>query len=430
MSSERRREHADGAIASATPPSTSAAHDPWAGANPLDPDFRRDPHPYLARLRASDPVHLTPIGIWRLTRYADVERLLRDVPNGVRMADGGTLTPNPVTADGGPGEFMLQQDPPNHTRLRKLVSRAFTPSAIARMRGHVQEIVDRQLDDVLPTGRMDVIADLALPVPATVICEMMNVPLADRDHFTEWTAAATHLLAAALAPPDVLERGIAAASALRDYFVDLIAERRARLGDDLLSELIRAEEAGDRLSTSELISQSIGLLIAGFETTIGLIGNGVLALIRNPDQLALLRARPDLITSAVEECLRYDGPIVLTVRYLREDTEFGGKVLPRDAMVWAMLAAAHRDPDVFPDPDRFDITREGAPHFAFGGGIHYCLGAHLARMEAQVAIGSLVARTDDLALERDELEWGRSLFRVLGSLPVRVRAASGAAVAR
>lgn len=391
----------------------------WADADPLDPAFRADPHPFLARLRDTDPVNRTPLGIWRLTRHADVERLLRDVPTGVRMSDGGTLRPSPVT--GGPSEFMLSQDPPNHTRLRRLVSSAFTPNAVARMREHVQEIVDRQLARVLPTGRMDVIADLALPVPSTVICEMMNVPLADRDRFTDWTADATHLLAV-FSPPDVIERGVAAVNGLREYFEALIAERRKQLGDDLLSELIRAEEAGDRLSTSELVAQSIGLLIAGFETTIGLIGNGVLALLRHPDQLALLRARPELIASAVEECLRFDGPILLTARYLREDTEFGGTTIPRDAMVWGMLAAAHRDPSVFPDPDRFDIARSGTPNLAFGGGIHYCLGAHLARMEAQAAIGSLVARGDDLALERDELEWGRSLFRVLGSLPVRFTA--------
>jgi len=396
--------------------------DPWAGANPLDPAFRADPHPFLARLRETHPVHLTPIGIWRLTRYADVERLLRDVPTGVRMADGGSLNPNPVPGGGGPSEFMLQQDPPNHTRLRKLVSKAFTPSAIGKIRAHVQEIVDRQLDRVVGSGRMDLIADLALPVPATVICEMMAVPLADRDRFTVWTADATHLLAAPLATPEVLERAIAASTALRTYFEELIAERRKQLGDDLLSEMIRAEEAGDRLSTSELISQSIGLLIAGFETTIGLIGNGVLALLRNPGEMAKLRANPELLAGAVEECLRYDGPIILTARYLREDTLFGDKLLPRDAMVWAMLAAAHRDPAVFPEPDRFDIGRQGAPHLAFGGGIHYCLGAHLARMEAQVAIGSLVARCTDLELESDQLEWGRSLFRVLGSLPLRFQA--------
>jgi cytochrome P450 len=398
--------------------------DGWAGANPLDPAFRADPHPFLARLRATDPVNLTPVGIWRLTRHADVERLLRDVPTGVRMADGGTLNPNPVPGGGGPSEFMLQQDPPNHTRLRKLVSRAFTPNAVARMRAHVQEIVTRQLDRVAGAGRMDVIADLALPVPATVICEMMAVPLADRDRFTVWTADATHLLAAVFAPPENIVRGRAAVEGLGGYFEELIAERRAHLGDDLLSELIRAEEAGDRLSTSELISQSIGLLIAGFETTIGLIGNGVLTLLRHPAELARLRAEPDLIAGVVEECLRYDGPILLTVRYLRDDTDFGGKVLPKDAMVWAMLAAAHRDPAVYPDPDRFDVGRRGAPNLAFGGGIHYCLGAHLARMEAQLAIGGLVGRFAQLELDGDELDWGRSLFRVLGSLPVRFRDAA------
>jgi cytochrome P450 len=251
---------------------------------------------------------------------------------------------------------------------------------------------------------------------------MMAIPLEDRARFTDWTSDATHLLATVFSPPEVIERGIAAVDGLRTYFEQLIAERRARLGDDLLSELIRAEEAGDRLSTSELIAQSIGLLIAGFETTIGLIGNGVLALLRHPDQLALLRARPELIGSAVEECLRYDGPILLTARHLREDTEFGGKLIPKDAMVWAMMSAAHRDPAAFPDPDRFDVTRTGTPNLAFGGGIHYCLGAHLARMEAQAAIGTLVARCDDLELESGELEWGRSLFRVLGRLPVRFRA--------
>jgi hypothetical protein len=412
-------------------PSTHAGGDPqatdaWSGANPLDPAFRADPHPYLARLRATDPVNLTPLGFWRLTRHADVERLLRDVPTGVRLADGSTARPSPVT--GGPSEFMLSQDPPNHTRLRRLVSSAFTPNAVGRMREHVQEIVDRQLARVLPEGRMDVIADLALPVPSTVICEMMAIPLADRDRFTDWTSDATHLLATVFSPPEVIERGIAAVEGLRGYFEELIAQRRTQLGSDLLSELIRAEEAGDRLSTSELISQSIGLLIAGFETTIGLIGNGVLALLRHPDQLALLRARPELIGSAVEECLRFDGPILLTVRHVREDTEFGGKIIPRDAMVWGMLAAANRDPAAFPDPDRFDITRSGTPNLAFGGGIHYCLGAHLARMEAQAAIGTLVQRCDalELAPETTELEWGRSLFRVLASLPVRFRARDGA----
>jgi hypothetical protein len=403
-------------------PSTHAGGDPqatdaWSGANPLDPAFRADPHPYLARLRATDPVNLTPLGFWRLTRHADVERLLRDVPTGVRLADGSTARPSPVT--GGPSEFMLSQDPPNHTRLRRLVSSAFTPNAVGRMREHVQEIVDRQLARVLPEGRMDVIADLALPVPSTVICEMMAIPLADRDRFTDWTSDATHLLATVFSPPEVIERGIAAVEGLRGYFEELIAQRRTHLGSDLLSELIRAEEAGDRLSTSELISQSIGLLIAGFETTIGLIGNGVLALLRHPDQLALLRARPELIGSAVEECLRFDGPIGGTLRVVHEDVVFGGVTIPKNSQVFASIFAAHRDPRVFKDPDRFMIERDHTAHLAFGGGIHFCLGAHLARMEAQVAIGSLFRRFPQLELESDKLEWGESMFRVLGRLPVR-----------
>ncbi len=390
----------------------------WSGANPLDPAFRADPHPFLRHLREVDPVNETPIGVWRLSRYDDCVRLLTQVPTGVRMADG-TFPGENVIPSGGPAEFMLQQDPPNHTRLRKLVSKAFTPRAIERLRTRAQEIADERIDGVAARGAMDVIADLALPVPSTMICEMMGVPIEDRERFTQWTAEATHLLAFMLLPPDVLERGLAAVRELRAYFEALIAERRRRLTDDILSDLIRAEESGDRLSPTELLSQSVGLLIAGFETTIGLIGNGVLSLLRHPDQLALLRARPELIGSAVEECLRYDGPILLTPRYLREDTEFGGKRIPRDTQVWAMLFAANRDPSRFTDPERFDITRADNAHLAFGGGTHFCLGAHLARMEAQVAIGTLVRRLDHLELATDTLEWGRSLFRVLGRLPIR-----------
>src|SRR5579862_1253950 len=340
--------------------------DPWSGANPLDPAFRADPHPFLRRLREVDPVNETPIGVWRLSRYDDCVRLLTQVPTGVRMADG-TFPGENMIPSGGPAEFMLQQDPPNHTRLRKLVSKAFTPRAIERLRARAQEIADERIDSVAARGAMDVIADLALPVPSTMICEMMGVPIGDRERFTQWTAEATHLLAFMLLPPDVLERALAAARELRAYFEALIAQRRSRLSDDILSDLIRAEEAGDHLSPSELLSQSVGLLIAGFETTIGLIGNGVLSLLRHPDQLALLRARPELIGSAVEECLRFDGPIMLTPRYVRQDTEFGGKRIPRDAQVWAMLFAANRDPARFADPERFDITRTDNAHLAFGG---------------------------------------------------------------
>ncbi len=392
--------------------------DPWLGVNPVDPALRADPYPLLARLRGYDPVNETPIGLFRLTRYDDVIRMLKEVPSGVRMADGTVFGAGTSLLPGGPGQFILQQDPPDHARLRRLMNQAFTPRAIERLRPRVRSLVSELLDRVGPRGKMDVIADLALPVPSTLICELMGVPLADRDKFTEWTAAATHLLAAAISPSDVIERAIAGATALADYFTALIAERRNSLSDDLLSGLIRAEEAGDRLSPPELISQSIGLLIAGFETTIGLIGNGVLALIRHPGQMEKLRANPDLIASAVEECLRFDGPILLTIRVTREDTRFGDKVIPRDRPVMCLLAGANRDPAHFADPDRFDITRADNDHLAFGGGVHFCLGAHLARLEAQEAIGGLVQRFRGLKLQTDQLEWGRSLFRVLGRLPI------------
>ena len=395
--------------------------DPWGGCNPLDPEFRADPYPRLARLRERDPVNLTPIGFWRLLRYDDVARLLGGARCGMRTTDG--LLPG---VDESQPEnrrlFMLQQDPPTHTRLRRLVSAAFTPRAINALRADVQRIVDGCLDRVAARGAMDVIADLALPVPSTVICEMLGVPLADRDRFTTWTAKATHGLASQFLSPDALAEVQAAGMSLAAYFQDLIAERRTRLTDDLLSALIRAEEAGDRLSQPELISQAIGLLIAGFETTIGLIGNGVRALVLHPAELAKLRARPDLVASTVEECLRWDGPIVLTGRVLHADVQFGGKTIPKNARVWGMLAAANRDPEAFPDPDRFDVERDPNEHLAFGGGPHYCLGAYLAKIEAQSAIGTLVRRFDGLALESERVEWGPSLFRVPGKLPLRFRA--------
>ena len=394
--------------------------DPWLGANPLDPNFRDNPYPALHRLRALDPVNETPLGFWRLTRYRDVVRMLMQVRTGVRMTDG-TFPGEAFAPAGIQADFMLQQDPPNHTRLRRLVSKAFSPKTIEALRVRVQTLVAELLESVRERGEMDVIADLALPVPSTVICEMMGVPLEDRDRFTQWTAEATHLLAAMIAPPEVIQRGLAARESLVAYFENLIAERRRTLTEDILSQLIRAEEAGDRLSHTELLSQSIGLLIAGFETTIGLIGNGVRAFIQHPDQIEKLRRNPQLIGSAIEECLRFEGPIMLTPRFVHEDVEIDGKVIQKDRMVWSILFAANRDPQRFPDPDRFDIERPDNQHVAFGGGAHFCLGAHLARMEAQVAIGSLLQRFDGLELVSPTVEWGRSLFRVPGRLPIRFR---------
>ena len=408
-----------------SPESATVADDGWGGCNPLDPEFRAEPHERLSRLRAVDPVNVTPIGIVRLLRYADCVRLLRDVRCGVRTMAG--VLPG---VDEGDLEnqrlFMLQQDPPNHTRLRKLVSRAFTPRALRALEARIAEIVEECLDRVAARGEMDVIADLALPVPATIICEMLGVPVEDQAKFTKWTTEATWGLAAQLLSPEVLAMAAAAGRSLGEYFERLIEERRRNLTDDILSGLVRAESEGDRLTTQELLSQSVGLLIAGFETTIGLIGNGVRQLLLHPEELEKLRRRPELIDSAVAECLRFDGPIPLTPRILHEATEFGGKTLPPDTIVFAMIASANRDPERFPDPDRFDVERSDNDHLAFGGGPHFCLGAHLAELEGRAAIGRLVARFDDLALVSKEREPGPSLFRVPARLPITFRAVRSA----
>jgi cytochrome P450 len=395
-----------------------ALGDPWFGIDPFDvsAEQRDDPYPQLDWVREHHPVHRTPFGDYRIFRHADVLRLLRDTKVGVRTTDG--LLPG-VDETQAPRRFMLQQDPPKHTRLRRLVSRGFTPSAIDRLRPHVQRLVDDLLDRQVGAGTIDIIGDLARPVPSTVICTMLGVPLADRDLFTAWSAQVTHLLLPQILREEQLARSYDSAGKLFNYFSELIGERKRALGDDLLSTLIRAEEAGDRLSAEEVIIQAVGLLIAGFETTIGLIGNGVRALLSHPHELAKLIARPGLITSAVEECLRYDGPIAGTRRVVHEDVDFGPIHVPRNSQIFASIFAAHRDPRVFAEPDRFLIERDHSAQLAFGGGIHFCLGAHLARMESQIAIGTLFRRFPKLQLDDMKHYWSESMFRVPSRLVLR-----------
>jgi cytochrome P450 len=405
-----------------TPPQPEPS---WHGVDPTQPDAMRweDPFPSLCWLREHAPVNETPAGLWRLFRYRDCVRVLRELPSGVRRTDG--TSPGDAMGGAGPsgGQFMLQQDPPNHTRLRKLVSKAFTPRAAEHLRPRAREIVSGLVDAALEARELDVVSDLALPLPSQLICEMLGVPLADRARFTEWTSVATHLLRGRFLEGAERERVEQTAGQLASYFEALIAERRKQLGPDLLSTLIRAEEEGDQLSPEELLIQSIGLLVAGFETTIGLISLGVKNLIDHPAELARLRADSGLLASAVEECLRYEGPIGMTTRVLHVDAEFDGRVIPKDTTVWLSLWSADRDPEVFPEPERFDAGRRENPHLAFGGGTHHCLGAHLARMEAQEAIGALVARTRHLEREGDPLAWGASVFRVPARLHVSVEPA-------
>lgn len=378
-------------------------------------------------MRETQPINLTPEGNWRLTRYEDVRRLLRSSWAGMRRTNG--LLPGQEEDAPEAGRFMLLQDPPTHTRIRKLVSKAFTPRAIDSWRPRMEVVTNDLLDRVGPQGEMDLVADLARPVPATLICELLGVPSEDQDMFTAWTADATHglLTLRGIGDDAVKQKVEAAGAALLGYFMKLIEERRENLGDDLLSVLISAEEEGDKLDPVELISNAVGLLIAGFETTIGLIGNGLTTLIRHPEELARLREHPEWAESAVEECLRFSGPILASVRVLHEPQEFGGYTIPTDAEVLAVLAAANRDPEVFENPERFDISRYAKgnhtpDHLSFGGGAHFCLGAHLARFETQIAINTLVQRFDELELVDETTEWGKSMFRVPGRIPVRFKA--------
>jgi cytochrome P450 len=306
--------------------------------------------------------------------------------------------------------------------LRALVNKAFTPRVIEAMRPHIQDIVDGLLDRVQQQGAMDVIADLAYPLPVTVICEMLGVPATEHEAIRRWSADLVRSLDAIgpFADADVQERGVQARRALGEYFRVLMSERRRDPRPDLLTGLIAAEDAGDRLTEGELLAMCVLLFVAGHETTVNLIGNGVLALLHHRDQLRRLRDEPALIPAAVEEFLRYDSPVQRTARIPVDDVEIEGHKIPHGTMVVAAIGAANRDPAHFSDPDRLDIARTENRHVAFGFGIHFCLGAPLARLEAQIAIGTLVSRAPKLQLATQAApEWRESLtLRGLKALPI------------
>jgi len=360
--------------------------------NPFLPEFHANPYPFYHRLRAADAVHQTPMGLWVLTRYDDVVTALRD-PRFGREGFEQMLAAvyGDDTTNASRPRSMLFRDPPDHTRLRGLVSQAFTPRVIERMRSHIQEIVDRLLDRVQNAKAMDVIEDLAYPLPVTVICEMLGVPTEAHAGIRQWSADIARSLDAIGMPSDegVVKRGRLARQAMLDYFRGIIPERRQNPRDDLLSLLIAAEEQGDKLTEGELLITCNLLFVAGHETTVNLIGNGLFALLNHPDQLDKLRENPTLIPSAVEELLRYDSPVQRTARITNTDVELDGRKIAKGSMVIAAIGAANRDPAHFPDPDRLDITRRDNRHIAFGFGIHFCLGAPLARLEGQIAIGTL-----------------------------------------
>jgi len=393
--------------------------------NPLDPEAHKDPYPQYRRLREHAPMLRGPLGYWVLSRYADIAAVLRDPRFGVGVDEASLMLA--MTQDG-PGiatmvelsRWMLFRDPPDHTRLRGLVSKAFTPRALEAVRPRVVEIVKGLVDNIAGRGEADLITDLALPLPVTVISELLGLPIEDHAQAREWAEA----IAQALDPVVTEEhatRADRAVAGLAAYIGGVVAQRRRDPGPDLLSRLIEAEDGAGHLSEAELISTVSLLFGAGHETTRNLIGNGMLALLRNPGELRRLREDPSLIRSAVEELLRFDSPVQLAGRGARADVVIGGERIAAGEPMMLLIGAANRDPAQFPDPDRLDIGRQDVKMLSFGGGIHFCLGAMLARTEAQVAIGTLLARVAHIELATEDLAWRPHItLRGLSSLPVRV----------
>jgi cytochrome P450 len=388
--------------------------------NPLSPEFIRDPYPHYERLRRTDPVHLTPHGQYLASRHAEASLVLRDKRFGKDFVErtkrryGPKIMEEPIFAS--MSHWMLQQDPPDHTRLRGLVVKAFTARRVEDMRARIQEVVDQTLDRIAAQGHMDLIEDFAFRLPVTIICDMLGIPEGFREAFYTGSRDGGRILDPVPLTPAEIGQGNAANLMAQMYFQQLFELRRKNPGDDLTTQLVQAEENGSKLSNEELTANIILLFGAGHETTVNLIGNGLLALHRNPDQLALLKANPGLITNAIEEFLRYDSSVQLTGRVALEDIDdLGGKKIPKGETVLCLLGSANRDPAVYPDrPDRLDITRPNVRPLSFGGGIHFCLGAQLARIEAEVAITTLLRRLPDLRLDDAENPEWRPTFVLRG----------------
>jgi cytochrome P450 len=382
----------------------------------FDGAFWRDPYPAYAELRADEPVRRVQRDdgtVWLISRYADVRAALADP----RLSKDWRYTLPPEQRESMPATpipMMILMDPPEHTRLRKLVSRSFTLRRMEELRPRIEEIASELLDALPPAGRVDLMAEYAFLLPVFVICELLGVPKEDRDEFAAWSRT--------MVDDSAQDDAQAASAALHGYLGRLVEAKRAEPDDALLSALVEVAEDGDRLSEEELVAMGMMLLIAGHETTVNLIGNGVLALLAHPDQRALLQERPDLLPAAVEEFLRWDSPVhSAPVRFAAEDVEYSGVTIPAGSVVTLSLAAANRDGSRFDEAEELRVDRDPGGHVAFGHGLHHCLGAQLARIEGQVAIGVLMQRRPGLALavDAEELVHRRStLIRGLTELPV------------
>ena len=400
--------------------------------DPSDPALVADPYPVLQQLQDDDPVHWSdPLNGWVLTRYDDVRAALND-PR--LSADRITPFLDHLPADERAalahvgamlGRWAVFVDPPLHTRLRSLMNKAFTTSALTALRPRITTIVEKLLDEFIASGDPDFIAGFAYPLPATVIAGMVGVPDSDLDLFKSWSDDLATFVGSAQATPDKRELAERSAADMTEYFGQIIAYRRRHPVADqaIIDHMIAAREGDDTLSEAELVANAVLLLFAGHETTTNLFGNGLLALLRHPDQFALLAADPTLTTGAVEEILRYDGPIGTITRVALEDAVFSGRTIQAGDRVFSMIHAANRDPRQFDDPHRFDIRRRDNRHIVFGYGIHFCLGAPLARMEGEIGLPALVGKLRDIELLDANPPWHDSLvLRGVKNLPIAFRA--------
>jgi cytochrome P450 len=389
----------------------------------LEPEVLANPYPLYHRLRSEDPVHWDPyLHVWVVTRYADVvsvfQRFSADrTPTPERLREMGLSQLTPVA------QLMVRQmlflDPPAHSRVRGLAAKAFTPRRMELVRAHIQEIADGLLDAVHPAGRMEVIADLGRPLPAIVTEELLGLPIADREQLTRWSTDFAEVLGNFQHNPDRAQRVLQAVNEMVAYFQEAVRNHRMHPRDDLISAFVTAEVDGDRLTDEEIVANTIITMVGGQETTTNLIGNGMLTLLQHPDQLGKLRADLSLISSAVEELLRYEAPSQHTARLAPEDVELGGKLIRKRQAVIAVMGAANRDPERFPDPDRLDICRQDNRHVAFAWASHFCFGAPLARLEGQIVFESVLRRMPNLRLEPGPLQWRTNMgLRGLVALPV------------
>jgi cytochrome P450 len=393
-------------------------------------EFLADPYPILHRMREEDPVHWSDsIGAWMVTRYDDIVPTFKDVSrfsNEGRLAKTVEYLPPDTRAkfktfeDHYRAKSLIHSDPPDHTRLRSLVTAVFNANRVEAMRPRIQAIIDEILDSVQPDGQMDVIRDLAVPLPFSVLGGILGVPLSDQAHVKGWADGLLAFQGINKPGEAILEHSQKALIEIRQYLTELINEKRRQPREDLLSQLVAAESAGEKLSEQELLYTCITLLVAGHETTTSFIGNGLYTLLHYPDQWRLLQNDPSLLNSALEEMLRYESPVSRQPRLMKQDTELGGKQILKGQIVFQMLNAANRDPAYFADPDQFNIRRQPNRHIAFGLSIHFCVGAALARTEGQVVFRTIMDRLPKLRLVDDKPDWDlqKQNSRMLRTLPV------------